>query len=447
MKSTTRLTLLLVFLTVSLVSSVGWFAVRTSNRMQMTQTESPLRTVLSARGTDPNVALDNALNVVQQDNFDVSLVVEYTNGAVSVLKRGSTPFLQSLTSGELRASRNSVLVTPQHQGFVVSSMDIGGGDSLVIAASTKTITREAHHLEIVVVVIGFLIGLVFIAGARLLLRKDTRAISALVAYAGQVASGDTSTDVRAQARSSDFVDLESSLQQMVASLRERIALESRTAKAMEQFVGDASHELRTPLTVIKGYNELMTNPSISDELRSRALARTAAEVDRMEALVEDLLFLAQLGDGPRPELGEVNASELVRSRCGEFSADHRLTAIKLNIERDLRIRGSEALLGRILQNALTNIQRHAGDVAVEVSLVQHQNEVTLSIDDAGPGLPNYDQGIQRFMRFSQDRDRTSGGSGLGMSIMADIAKSLGGSMEVSPSPLGGLRLVFSFPLA
>ena len=73
--------------------------------------------------------------------------------------------------------------------------------------------------------------------------------------------------------------------------------------------------------------------------------------------------------------------------------------------------------------------------------------MVLTIDDGGPGLPRYGVRPQRFQRFDESRSRETGGSGLGMSIMADVAELLGGEMSTAPSPLGGLRLRFSLPRA
>jgi signal transduction histidine kinase len=70
----------------------------------------------------------------------------------------------------------------------------------------------------------------------------------------------------------------------------------------------------------------------------------------------------------------------------------------------------------------------------------------LCIEDGGRGLPEYGVRPQRFRRFDQSRSRETGGSGLGMSIMADIAEGLGGSMSTSKSSLGGLALTFTFAL-
>jgi len=85
---------------------------------------------------------------------------------------------------------------------------------------------------------------------------------------------------------------------MVVALHERIAIEARSVEVMQQFVGDASHELRTPLTVIKGYNELLTNPSINDEQRARAVERVRREMRPDGSVVADLLLSAEVREAP-----------------------------------------------------------------------------------------------------------------------------------------------------
>jgi signal transduction histidine kinase len=113
----------------------------------------------------------------------------------------------------------------------------------------------------------------------------------------------------------------------------------------------------------------------------------------------------------------------------------------------LAVRGRDDLLERLLVNSFSNIIRHtATDTAVRVSLRREGTQALLSIEDAGGGLPEYGVRPQRFRRFDQSRSRETGGSGLGMSIMADIAEGLGGSMTTSKSPLGGLALTFAFAL-
>ena len=101
-----------------------------------------------------------------------------------------------------------------------------------------------------------------------------------------------------------------------------------------------------------------------------------------------------------------------------------------------------------MNNALTNIVRHTpADAPVRVGLHAVGANARLVVEDGGPGLPTYGVRPQRFQRFDESRSRETGGSGLGMSIMADVAESLGGVMSTERSALGGLRLTFSLPLA
>jgi len=99
----------------------------------------------------------------------------------------------------------------------------------------------------------------------------------------------------------------------------------------------------------------------------------------------------------------------------------------------------------MMNNALGNIARHTPpDVPVRVTLGHVGDVVQLRVEDGGPGLPVYGQRAERFRRFDPSRSRESGGSGLGMSIMADLSGAMNGEMSTSQSSLGGLCLTFRF---
>ncbi|MDE3044969.1 MAG: ATP-binding protein, partial [Acidobacteriota bacterium] len=118
------------------------------------------------------------------------------------------------------------------------------------------------------------------------------------------------------------------------------------------------------------------------------------------------------------------------------------------LDEGLRVRGNEDYLYRLVNNALTNIVRHTNaNDEVLVSLRRRAHEAELVIEDAGPGLPVYGERPQRFRRFDDSRSRETGGSGLGMSIMADVVESMGGSLVTRRSSLGGLAVVMRVPLA
>ncbi len=165
----------------------------------------------------------------------------------------------------------------------------------------------------------------------------------------------------------------------------------------------------------------------------------------MDALVADLLLSAEAREAPHHLSRLVDLSTLVSTRSDEFVSDHPERVVTRDIEPGLSIRGREDLIDRLITNCFSNIIRHtAKEAAVRVRLRREGADALLVIEDGGTGLPEYGVRPQRFRRFDESRSRETGGSGLGMSIMADIAEGLGGSMTTSKGTLGGLALTFRF---
>jgi two-component system OmpR family sensor kinase len=447
-KIATRLTILLIVLTFLVALTVGWFAVAASTRSLYSSLDQQINAVIQSGVGNPDAALSNALNVVQEDSYDLTLdVVDPSSAVVQV----NTPAFGALnkkpTLANVHATLTNVGVQSNLPGFRLRSIYVGGGDYLVVAGSTSAIAQQGRRLALDVALIGFIVALVMLVLARLVMRKDLRTMEHLIGFASQVARGDERGAVPSSAGSRDVRELQAALATMVIALHERIAIEERSVEAMQQFVGDASHELRTPLTVIKGYNELLTNPSINEEQRARAVERVRREVDRMDLLVADLLLSAEVREAPQHLNTRVELSALVATRVEDFRHDHPERAVSSDIALGLAVIGREDLLDRLLVNALSNIVRHtAKDTAVRATLRREGPRAVLVVEDGGGGLPAYGVRPQRFRRFDQSRSRETGGSGLGMSIMADIAEGLGGSMTTSQSSLGGLALTFSFAL-
>jgi signal transduction histidine kinase len=447
-KIATRLTILLVVLTVLVALTVGWFAVDASTRSLYSTLDQQINAVIRSGAGHPDAALSDALNVVQENSYDLSLdVVDPSGAVVQVNSPAFVALKKKPTLVNVHETLAKVSVQSNLPGYRIRSTYIGGGDYLVVAGSTSAIAQQGRRLALDVALIGFIVALVMLVLARLVMRKDLRTMEHLIGFASEVARGNERGEIPPSAGSRDVRELQAALATMVVALHERIAIEARSVEAMQQFVGDASHELRTPLTVIKGYNELLTNPSISEEQRARAVERVRRETDRMDLLVADLLLSAEVREAPQHLNTRVELSDLVETRVEEFRNDHPERVVTAETTRGLAVRGRDDLLERLLVNSFSNIVRHtAKDTAVRVSLRREDSRALLCIEDAGGGLPEYGVRPQRFRRFDQSRSRETGGSGLGMSIMADIAEGLGGSMTTSRSPLGGLALTFAFAL-
>ena len=447
MKIATRLTILLIVLTTMVALTVGWFAVDASTRSRYSTLDGQINAVIHSGIGHPDEALSDALNVVQENTYDLTLDVVDPSGAVVQVNTGRVPLKSKPTRANIHATLAKVGAQSNLPGFEIRSIYVGGGDYLVVAGSTAAITQQGRQLALDVALTGFLVALVMLVLARFVMRKDLRTMEHLIGFASEVARGEERGEIPPAAGSRDVRELQAALATMVIALHERIAIEARSVEAMQQFVGDASHELRTPLTVIKGYNELLTNPSINEEQRARAVERVRREVDRMDLLVADLLLSAEVREAPQHLNTRVELSTLVEARVEEFRNDHPERVVDAETSEGLTVRGRDDLLERLLVNSFSNIVRHtAKGTAVRVTLRREGSRALLTIEDAGAGLPEYGVRPQRFRRFDQSRSRETGGSGLGMSIMADIAEGLGGSMTTSKSPLGGLALTFAFAI-
>ena len=237
--------------------------------------------------------------------------------------------------------------------------------------------------------------------------------------------------------------------QVIASLSAAANHERETRQSMQNFMGDASHELRTPLTVIKGYSELLAKGGEVDAAqRTKAYERIVEQVDRMDETIGSLLELAEVGSVSASEFVSLDLADLVSGAAEDLKAMSPTRELTVAVSPVI-VLGSKALLSKLLANAIGNIARHAGQKApVNISLKSIKKYAQLVIEDGGKGLPAeaYARGIQAFQRFDSSRSRETGGTGLGMSIMNSIVEAHGGTMTISQSKLGGLKLDIQLPL-
>jgi len=196
--------------------------------------------------------------------------------------------------------------------------------------------------------------------------------------------------------------------------------------------------------VIKGYSEMLAKGQISAESdRQRAFDRVNSEIVRMENLIHDLLLLAELGETTSPIREEVDLSELLTSHSRDFQMLHPQRTVTIEIEDGDSCLGSIDHLKRLIQNILNNISRHTPvDAPVRIKLSRSGKKSLILIEDGGPGLPetSYRDGIELLNRFDSSRSRETGGSGLGLSIIAAIVYEHGGTLAMRKGTLGGLAV-------
>jgi len=209
--------------------------------------------------------------------------------------------------------------------------------------------------------------------------------------------------------------------------------------AQEQLVADASHELRTPLAALRTNAELLASGvPIADEERRRIAEDVATQTEGFGRLVADLVELTR-GARPAADPGPVRLDELVgdavaRARAHHPGAEFRLDAAPATVWADA------ARLERAVDNLLQNAVRH-GAPPVEVRVQGDE----VRVRDHGPGIRPEDRerALARFWRAPEARGRE--GSGLGLSIVQQVARAHGGDVRFEDAPGGGALAVLRVP--
>jgi signal transduction histidine kinase len=188
--------------------------------------------------------------------------------------------------------------------------------------------------------------------------------------------------------------------------------------AERRLLQDVSHELRSPLARLGFAIELAR--TCTD--REAALTRIRKEADRLNHLVDELLQLTRAeGDPGAQDLQDVDLGALLRDLVADcaLEADAQGCRLALAGERSVFVTGDRELLRRACENILRNAIRHAPAASpVEIELARHDGRAAIAIRDHGPGVPRdaLSDIFQPFYRVETDRDRSSGGVGLGLAI-------------------------------
>ena len=216
-----------------------------------------------------------------------------------------------------------------------------------------------------------------------------------------------------------------------------IEMKRRVERASEQrtaMLNGVSHDLRTMLTRFKLSLALLDNSADSELLQK--------DVDEMGQMLEGYLAFA------RGDTGESTTRVNIRSILEDLRAASERHGASLGVETrgDLDIRIRPMAMKRCVGNLVANAQRHAE--TVRVSAIREAQFVSIVVDDDGAGIePAYREDVFRpFYRLDEARNQDEGGAGLGLAIARDIARSHGGDITLSDSPMGGLRAAVRIPV-
>ena len=223
--------------------------------------------------------------------------------------------------------------------------------------------------------------------------------------------------------------------------------------AQKQFIGNIAHELRTPLSVIKTNTEVaLLENDISAEIK-QIMRSNVEELDRVSEIINNLLSLSALVRPERMEFSPIDLSELVSRVVERFSqlARHGNHQVTVRKSPQALVWGNATALEQVVGNLLKNAIQYTpfgGQIVLTITPAAG-DEVELVVQDSGVGIARKDlfRIFEPFYRAEQSRNRAQGGSGLGLTIVSELLKLLGGKITIRSAPGRGTSVIMLFPAA
>ena len=222
---------------------------------------------------------------------------------------------------------------------------------------------------------------------------------------------------------------------------------ARSEVRQREFLLSVSHELRTPLTAIKGYGEALADGVLPDGDLVSAGDTVASEAERLNRLVQDLLDLARLGaDDFRFDVSYVDAARVLndaaqvwRKRCSDEDVDFQISGA----DQPVMVIADPVRIRQIIDNLAENALR-VSPAGSQIEFVLHPElpepgKTTIEVKDAGPGLTTEDMMIafEPGRLFERYRGIRPVGTGLGLALVARLARGLRGEASVTRAAGGG----------
>ncbi|SEF69432.1 ATP-binding protein [Bosea lathyri] len=334
-----------------------------------------------------------------------------------------------------RGLRESYISGPDDRALRILEREIDVGEdgrfTVAVAAPSDEIEGDIRDFRFALTMTFVLLGLALVASTIIQVRFGLRPLVRLGAAVGMVRTGETPRIVGQYPP--DLAPLAGELNQLIDANHE-ILDRARTQ------VGNLAHALKTPLSVMLNEAEAGCG---DDQLPQTVKTQAAIMRDQVQYYLDRARAAAL--SGALGGVTEVAPSLDALIRTFTKISQGRGIAGSHSVPSRIRFRGEKQDLEEMLGNLLDNAFKWA-ESTVEVSLdakETSQERMALLIDDDGPGLP--DGAMADVLKRGRRLDETTPGSGLGLSIVADLAKLYGGELSLQRSPLGGLRARLALP--
>ncbi len=344
----------------------------------------------------------------------------------------------TLTTFSSEDERFRLAILPLH--------DESGNYQVRIAYPLKPIDEAFENLRLFLIAGVPLIVALAAVGGWMLARGSLQPVAAITQAARQISA-------QGLARRIPVRGVRDELDELALTFNEMLERLQRSFEQARTFSIDAAHELRTPLTAMRGESEVaLLRNSSAEELR-RVLRSNLEEINRITAIVNDLLTVAQ-GEAGTLELRResVPLSDLAGNivETVQVLAEDKSVKLEAEIEPGVRVDGDALRLSQLLLNLLDNAIKHSSPgQTVRMTIGKDGPAPVLRVEDSGTGIAEEDipHIFDRFFRTDRSRSRQVPGSGLGLSISKWIVDAHGGQISVASKLGAGSTFTVRLPAA
>jgi len=296
-----------------------------------------------------------------------------------------------------------------------------GGFKLLVGRDMKEVNAIESTIRSTLLWALGITGFFGVVGGVWISRNVVRRLEVINRTSREIMSGDLTRRIPMQGSRDELDDLAGNLNQMLEQIE-------RLMMGMREVADNIAHDLRTPLNRLRNKLEgaLMGNTSRDEQMT--ALESAISEADGLISTFNSLLLIAEAETGAhRDTLELMDLSEVIHDIADlyEPAAEDRGVTLRFVAPSRIMVRGNRSLLARAAANLVENALKYTpqgGAVTVSTGINQRDDRPTFSVRDSGPGIPEADRErvLDRFVRL--ERSRNTPGSGLGLSLVAAVAR-------------------------
>ena len=325
---------------------------------------------------------------------------------------------------------------------IIAFLKIGDAFKHIALIEISTSTQEIHNILniqiIIYIVASILILIIGIVIGKKVLGSTLEPLYNMTSTVEHITVGQLDIRLQENNKQIEIDRLSKAFNDMLGRIETSFEIEQKIKEKMRHFISDASHELRTPLTSIHGFVEVLLRGAAKNEKQlNSALNTILLESDRLEELVNELLVLTKLDQKVQMQMIDEDIKEIVEEISPQLQILAGRRKIELSLEEKIIIRANKNQIKQVILNIVQNSIQYTDDENGLIKISVNKGNDTsgsfavLKIEDNGIGIPKKDLSeiFDRFFRSDTHRSRSSGGYGLGLSIVKSIVDAHSGEIK------------------